>query len=103
MSSEAWDDYGVPVSPYFVLVDGPRARSSAKGRARRGTRSSTCSAGPPADRDTAPGAAGARQPRMGGQDRADRVDAELRAAGIEPGDPSLYPAAHPSHARGDDR
>ena len=41
---------------------------------------------------------------MGGQDRADRVDAELLAAGIEPGDPSLYPAAHPSHEPdGDDR
>jgi hypothetical protein len=34
-----------------------------------------------------------------GQDRAEWVDEELRRAGIEPGDPSLYPAAHPDHER----
>ena len=31
MSSEAWDDYGVPVSPYFVLVDGPSGRIVGEG------------------------------------------------------------------------
>ena len=34
---------------------------------------------------------------MGGQDRADWVDSEMQAAGIEPGHPSLYPEPHPSH------
>ena len=53
MTSEAWDDYGVPVSPYFVLVDGPSgrvvgegagtsweqvARPARQGRGRRGRR-----------------------------------------------------------------
>ena len=31
MSSHAWDDYGVPVSPYFVLVDGPTGRVVGEG------------------------------------------------------------------------
>ena len=40
----------------------------------------------------------ARLTRMAGQDRADWVDNELREAGIEPGDASLYPDPHPAHA-----
>ncbi|MGK2950192.1 MAG: hypothetical protein ACSLFP_16595, partial [Acidimicrobiales bacterium] len=31
MSNEAWDLYDVPVSPYFVLVDGPRSRVVGEG------------------------------------------------------------------------
>jgi hypothetical protein len=40
--------------------------------------------------------------RQGDQDRASRIDAELRAAGITPGDPSLYPStADDLHAPAD--
>ena len=35
MSSGAWNDYGVPVSPYFVLVDG--ATSSVEGEGAAST------------------------------------------------------------------
>jgi len=102
MSSEAWDDYDVPVSPYFVLVDGPSARVVGEGAGTSWeqvvdllTRSLADAGGPGAAK------AGARpdRTRMSGQDRADWVDAELRAAGIEPGDPSLYPAPHPDAVR----
>jgi hypothetical protein len=31
MSSAAWDDYDAPVSPYFVLVDGPTSRILGEG------------------------------------------------------------------------
>ena len=31
MSSEAWDAYGVPGSPYFVLVDGPSGQARGEG------------------------------------------------------------------------
>ncbi len=33
MSSEAWTDYQVPVSPYFILVDGPAGRVLGEGAA----------------------------------------------------------------------
>jgi hypothetical protein len=96
MSTDAWDDYGVPVSPFFALVDGRSGRVVGEGSGTSWDQVIDLLAKAVAD-------AGARQPgrritRMGGQDRADRVDRELRAAGIEPGDPSLYPEARPSAA-----
>lgn len=97
MSSEAWDDYDIPVSPYFVLVDGPSARVVGEGAGTSWEQvvdllsRSVADSGSSATR----GAARTDRTRMAGQDRADWVDAELRAAGIEPGDPSLYPAPHP--------
>ncbi len=33
MSSEAWDDFGVPVAPYFILVDGPTGSVVGEGAA----------------------------------------------------------------------
>lgn len=101
MASEAWNDYGVPVSPYFVLVDGPSGRVVGEGSGTSWTQVLDLLG--KAEADTA-GHRRARVrsiTRMSGPDRADRVDRELRAAGIEPGDPSLYPATHPSH--GEDR
>jgi hypothetical protein len=96
MSDEAWDDYGVPVSPFFALVDGPTGRVVGEGSGTSWDQVVDLLGKAVAD------AAVAERPvtRMRGQDRAERVDRELRAAGIEPGDPSLYPPAHPSHAEG---
>jgi hypothetical protein len=95
MSSEAWDDYDVPVSPYFILVDGPSATVTGEGAGTSWAqvvdllhRSIEDSGRRPANR-----AERSKLTRMSGQDRAEWVDAELRAAGIEPGDPSLYPTA----------
>jgi hypothetical protein len=92
MSSQAWEDYAVPGSPYFLLVDGRRGRvvGEATGdswtdvRARLGFRGEL--AGPRA-----------RRPRFD-PDAANHVDAALLAAGIGPGHPSLYatPAAAPA-------
>ena len=33
MSSEAWEDFGVPVAPYFILVDGPTGSVVGEGAA----------------------------------------------------------------------
>ena len=33
LSSEAWDDYDVPISPYFVQVDGSSNEIAAEGAA----------------------------------------------------------------------
>lgn len=85
MSSPAWEDYGVPGAPYFVLVDGEvrgegvattwQALASLVGDAIDDQRE--------ADRGN------------GGAERARTVDATLAAAGIGPEHPSLYPGARP--------
>ena len=88
MSSEAWDAYDVPTSPYFVLVDGPSGRIVGEGAGVSWDQVIDLLAKSVADAEVAP----APLTRMSGRDRAARVDEQLHAAGIEPGDPSLYPA-----------
>lgn len=96
MSSGAWEDYRVPGSPYFIYVDGERGQVVGEGAAGSWQqvatflRQSLEDAGyDGADRSALrPSAAAAES----GRDRADRIDAELRAAGIEPGDPRLFPS-----------
>lgn len=90
MSSPAWDDFDVPVAPYFAYIDGPSGAVVGEGAA--GTwehlqgmlEQALADAGMPT---------GPRRPRRGSsdRDRGDRADDDLRQAGIEPGDPSLYP------------
>lgn len=82
MSSVAWNDYGVPGSPYFVLVDGERG---VIGEGSSGTWTQITKLLGDAGGD-------ATQPRRAtGGIRETRADSELAAAGILPGDPSLYP------------
>lgn len=95
MTSEAWGNYQVPGSPYFIYIDGQRGQVVGEGAAGSWQqvatflRQSLEDAGYDATDQSAlrPSAASAEN----GRDRADRIDAELRAAGIEPGDPRLYP------------
>lgn len=76
MSSQAWDDYGVPVSPYFVLVDGPTGSIEGEGAASTWSQVGSLLSRAEADLE-------AQNER--------RIDAELEAAGITPNDPTLYP------------
>jgi hypothetical protein len=74
MSTETWQDYKVPGAPYFILVDGRQGRVVGEGTATSWD----------------------RVQHLIGQAAVDThdertVDRDLRAAGIEPGDPSLYP------------
>lgn len=96
-SSAAWTDYGIPGSPYFVYVeDGvitgegsattwPQVRDlmaqavTDSGAARRS-----------AGRTGPGGLIGDGLAGRGERDSVPRIDAELIAAGIGPGDPSLY-------------
>jgi hypothetical protein len=90
MSSEAWESYDVPYAPYFVYVSGPAGRVVGEGVASNWDQVRSLVAGAVADGTTSPAA----KPRS----RADRerdsdVDRQLRAAGIRPGDPRLYPTS----------
>lgn len=97
MSTAAWDDYGVPGSPYFVYVEGATGRVLGEGTASSWAQVSTLLA--QAEDDAA--IAGARRRRHRDADRHEqaargdafreaRADRELLAAGIHPEHPSLY-------------
>jgi len=83
MSSSAWEDYRVPGSPYFVLVEG-----SIRGEGVATTWPALSSLVSDAIEEER---AAAGRPR-GGNARASNVDATLAAGGIGPDHPSLYPA-----------
>ena len=86
LSSDAWRDYRIPVAPYFVLVDGATGRIAGEGAAA--TWEQVCDLMDQAIVDVDDDG----RPVYGRpQDRAERVDRELRAARIEPEHPSLYP------------
>ncbi len=95
-SSEAWEDYRIPVAPYFVLVDGGRGVVVGEGAAAswdrvrdllsRALRDAEAEEGAVDRRSLLTGRAGARS----GRARAERIDEGLRSAGIEPGDPRLF-------------
>lgn len=72
MSSQAWEDYAVPGSPYFVLVEGGAIRGEGVATTWDALASLV---GDAAD-----------------EQREERdVEARLAAAGVGPDDPSLYP------------
>ncbi len=74
LSSAAWEGFGVPGSPYAVMVDGTTGRAIGEGVARSWAQLASL--------------AGAEVGDLG-------ADAALSAAGIGPGHPSLYPAPRP--------
>ncbi len=91
MSTEAWLDYQVPGSPFFVLVDGATGRKVGAGCGR--PRGATGRAGPAGRARPGPGRhrRGRGEGGLDGPAREAAADEVLRAAGIHPGDPSLYP------------
>ncbi len=95
MSTEAWGDYEVPGSPFFVLVDGNSGRRIGEGVANQF--SQVAELVRRAQVDAGEFAEGSRgQPHAEGLDGPERElanDRELTAAGILPGDPSLYPSS----------
>jgi len=94
MSSQAWADYDVPGSPYFVLVDGPTGAVRGEGTGPdwdqvrsllgQATGDASAIAQLTANRVAKPGADAERELR---------IDQELLAADVQPGDPSLYEMA----------
>lgn len=78
MSSEAWEDYAVPGSPYFVLIEGGAVRGEGVATTWQALSSLL-------------GDAIAEQREIGAQARHRRIDETLAAAGIGPDHASLYP------------
>ena len=75
MSSAAWDDYRVPGSPYFVLVDGRAARVRGEGTGASWDQVWNLL-------------------RQAADDSNEQlIDRELLSHGVAPGDPSLYRTA----------
>lgn len=92
MSSTAFEDYAVPVSPYFVLVDGPTGRIVGEGAAASWAQVANLLRQAAADAGmTTEGTPRRTGGRLDGPAREARADADLLAAGITPGHPSLYP------------
>ncbi len=89
MSSDAWDAYDVPVAPYFVYVDGPSGAIIGEGASM--TWEHLCGMLEQALADAGMESGHRRRRSTRHHDRVARVDETLRRAGIEPGDPSLYP------------
>lgn len=96
MSDDAWTDYAVPVSPYFLLVDGPTGAVIGEGAAASWTQVQSLLAQALADQGIE-STTGRITPmsRASGHEREHRADQALLAAGIAPGDPSLYPDSPP--------
>jgi hypothetical protein len=94
MSTEAWVDYQVPGSPFFVLVDGATGRKVGQGVASHVGQLAELVRRAEHDREPdPPGRARGRgeDVGLGGPAREAAADEVLQAAGIHPGDPSLYP------------
>ncbi len=96
MSTEAWSDYEVPGSPFFVMVDGSSGRRMGEGVANsvqqvaelvRRAETDAHGYAPVATRSRA------HAEGLDGPERERDNDRELTAAGILPGDPSLYPSS----------
>jgi hypothetical protein len=86
MSTDAWHDYQVPGSPFFVLVDGSTGRKVGQGVANHVAQ--LVELVRRAELDQQGGGIG-----VDGPGREAAADDVLRAAGIEPGHPSLYPTS----------
>jgi len=84
MSSEGWKDFDVPGAPYFALIEPETGNLIGEGSAMSYESLEEFLSDATNDRDW--------DLTMGGGSEEDRIDAELRKAGIEPGDPRLYPS-----------
>ena len=87
LSSEAWTQFRVPGSPYFVYVDGATGRVVGEGSAASWPQVADLLRSARAD-DRRPGADGGRAGN--GAHRTRRDDEELAAVGITQGHPSLW-------------
>ena len=79
MSSEAWKDYAVPGSPYFVLIEGGAVAGEGVATTWQALSSLVTDA------------IEEQREAEGASERHGRIDERLAAAGIGPDHPSLFP------------
>lgn len=82
MSDDAWDAFRVPLTPYFMLVDGQGGilgEGSANDSKHLASLFSQAASDQPQD-----------PTRLGNRERQTFTDRRLSQSGVEPGDPSLY-------------
>jgi hypothetical protein len=91
MSTEAWLEYEVPGSPFFVLVDGTSGAAVGQGVAPRVEQLLDLIRRAEHDRGTQQRTRRRPSGRRNGPEREADADEVLQMAGIRPGDPSLYP------------
>jgi hypothetical protein len=91
MSSQAWEDYEIPGSPYVVHVDGESGRVRGEGTGPNWAQVERMLLQGAGDLDAQ--RTGARRKAAADAEREQQIDRVLLAAGIEPGDPSLYTRA----------
>ena len=90
MSTEAFDDYSVPIAPYFVLVDGTAGKVIGEGAASSFDQLQSLMSKALADGGYGMGAQRTRREVLRGLRRGPTADEALEAAGIGPGHPSLH-------------
>jgi hypothetical protein len=91
MSTEAWLEYEVPGSPFFVLVDGTSGTTVGQGVAPHVEQLLDLIRRAEHDRGQHQDARRKSTARRSGPERESDADEVLQMAGIRPGDPSLYP------------
>jgi hypothetical protein len=89
LSTQAWIDYEVPGAPYVALIDGRAGRRIGEGLASTLDQVAGLIRRAVGDAGIAP--APAPRTHLDGPEREVDNDRTLLAAGIHPGDPSLYP------------
>jgi hypothetical protein len=94
MSTAAWDAYGVPLSPYFIYVDGASGEVAGEGSAGAWPQVESLLTDALADAELARDE-GSPDRWAGTAARLARMDDDLAAAGIGPGHPSLYAGDDP--------
>ncbi len=93
MSTQAFTDYDIPGSPYFVHVHGPTGRVQGEGTGPDWEQVSSLLSQASGDAALVATLAGSQVPKPGADaERESRIDRELHTAGVSPGDASLYAA-----------
>ena len=91
MSTQAFSDYDVPGSPYFVQVHGPSGKVRGEGTGPDWDQVSSLLSQATGDDDLISRLAGAQVVKPNADaERESRIDRELFDAGVAPGDPSLF-------------
>ncbi|MGH9049994.1 MAG: hypothetical protein ACRDY4_09720 [Acidimicrobiia bacterium] len=98
MSNAAWEAYDTPVAPYFVYVDGSSGKVVGEGAATTWAHvvSLLTQAIEDAGLEGDTGGRRGRRRARSGAAREARIDRDLLAAGLRPGDPAFYPSRQTS-------